>query len=270
MTQVAANPVIPEISLKPKTKTVSISNYEDILFILDPSNGIILLEKVVKKDELSLKVHGYIDPVQLDPAWQMCINAKHTEKKALNIVKMGFSHENLKYYESQALTNGDANHLIVLEYTPRMVPIRFKSMVDGKTVLTDYNLPMPYIQFYCIIKEIKDHRLVPNVDSYITCTKTPVKTNNDFVYKLPMTNIHTNGHICWGKDDVSVTDDNIIRLASKMLTSFFSLNFNNDLNTMSFTYSDWNNQSFEWINNQTLSPINKFQDIINSLRKNYA
>ncbi len=259
-------------SMPPLKKTVIIDRYENMMFLFDPVEGFLLLEKTFNKDEIILKAHGYVNPNDIDPIWQQHVMQRRnaTAVTQLGIAKLGLLDDTLRHYENKVTSDGTIIHLLMLEYPPRMVPITFKSKDDPDGKIVYYNLPMPYVQFHCCIKELASGKLVFNLDSYMTCTKTPIKSMNEYLYKIPTTNVRDHGHICWGHDDSSIEEKSILRLAQRMVTTFFSLNFNEDLNKMLFTYKDWNNKPLEWILTQDWgSPHDTMTSMIQRLRKNY-
>lgn len=71
-------------------------------------------------------------------------------------------------------------------------------------------------------------------------------TQESKVYKTLMPNIHDNGSICFGdtqQGTIKLSEGNIIEQMDKLANSFYDSTFNDDLASLAYDFSAWNNST---------------------------
>jgi hypothetical protein len=136
--------------------------------------------------------------------------------------------KNCIYYSSSVDSKtGLKTYVLIYEFDPRSVVINFD---DGTKKFKTFNIALPYVQFYLKISQDKNGNCIPLSDeTYISCTKRPIKALSDQVFSLPMNNIYAEeGNICWGYNPIAKSKDPFV-MARTMCNNFFTIPFNDDL-----------------------------------------
>ncbi|MGQ4893371.1 MAG: hypothetical protein ACP6IQ_01960 [Candidatus Njordarchaeia archaeon] len=131
------------------------------------------------------------------------------------------------------ITEAGENAVYVVELPPKLLTILYKNATreaDGEA--KKYKISLPFLQFYFAFKN--NGEIIKNI--YLSCTKTPIESEDDIVYACPLPNIYNGGKgaLCTG-DMESVTPETPIALKiKKLINGFFNSEFNTDLLPMSY------------------------------------
>lgn len=213
---------IPKTKKKIRPRKVSMDyvSLESCMFLLDKE-----FTYVIPKDGDTLKPLGVIS----------------SEEMLKNIVgeagiETGIMSDNTIYFKRFS-SNNETRFVIILQERPRLQAISTYKYHAADMGALDKNgfekfskVALPYTQMFLGLA-IRKGRIVL-IDSYMTCTSKPVESKTDQTLRLPLSNISSDQHICWGDGiDMSVDqaeEPNVARYCKKLYRAFFNTNFTDD------------------------------------------
>lgn len=273
MEQAAVPAAAPAAKIpRKRTKTIEIADYKNVSYIFDPVNGIQLCEQVIKPSGVDFKIHGTIPFKDFLKALDDCGYGKGNSKD-IGVSGLGFINTNIiKFYKNRISENGKSKHTIIAEFNPCRVNINYVKKDDaGLQQVIRYDLPLPYVQFYCSFSQL-EKTLTADYTVFITCSTSPIIDLNSPVSELPINNIGVGGGVCWGEKGGINVDPNITieKYVQKIANNFFSLNFNKDLPPTDSTlpYHLWTKMTQEEILKHKFTRNYRVSDILRSLQGN--
>lgn len=140
-------------------------------------------------------------------------------------------------YFRRKIVNSNTHYSIVLQKEPRLQAIStyahheaYDKILNNDGFEQFSKVALPYTQMFLSIEVRKGNIVL--LGSYMTCTNKPVESMSDRTYRLPLSNIDSNQHICWGEGiDMSIEqsqEPNIAKYCKKLYRAFFNTDFTND------------------------------------------
>lgn len=132
--------------------------------------------------------------------------------------------------EGTRFVSKDAEKLVVVtEMEPQVRPINFRQVFPDRTVNHTFAISLPYIQMVSIFTRQGNDYTFGN-QLYMSCTKTPLRSLDQQVYKLPLPNVHPHGQICTGSmRNLPGAGTSIVEKINAIMNSYWSSEFNTDL-----------------------------------------
>jgi len=195
-------------------KTVSVCPKNPV-FIIDETGGIIAEQESNGK----LKLYGSFSIDDLATCLQ--------KEKPLS---SGIIPKGIKSFTRYSNSLGESIYRLLIEFEPNVYTIHLQ-VFDNHT--EEYrsiclDLQLPYVYF---IMEVADNAARTILSSRVFCSPVEIDSSKSPIYALPISNIYSDGKICWGSDfpNMENSKGDIKKYAVKVANEFWKIPFNFDL-----------------------------------------
>lgn len=144
--------------------------------------------------------------------------------------------------EGTRFVSKDAEKLVVVtEQEPQIRTVNMVHLVNGVNRRDTFAISLPYIQVISIFHR-NGNDYVFNNQLYMSCTKTPLRSLDQQVFKLPLPNSHNHGQICTGSmRNLPGANTSIIEKINGVMNSYWNSDFNTDLSSNMVNFINMNN-----------------------------
>lgn len=185
----------------------------------DPENRVYVLSKegmvVLDRNGDECTMAGWIEP-------EVFLDSIQSDKP----LESGILSKNLLYFNRKPISDSKIDVSAIYQFDPTIISIKYEK--DG--VVKNYNLGMPYLQFYCKLSIVNGKNTISPV-AYLTCSKAPIADLTSMTYVLPMNNVRADGSICWGYNNTLKFQENtpLFEMGRQAALAFFASTFNDHI-----------------------------------------
>ena len=136
--------------------------------------------------------------------------------------------------EGTRFVSKDAEKLVIVnEMEPQVRNINIRQVVQepsgNRVVNHTFALSLPYIQMVSIFNRQGNDYAFGN-QLFMSCTKTPLRSLDQQVFRLPLPNVHQHGQICTGSmRNLPGVGTSIVEKIEGIMNSYWNSEFNTDL-----------------------------------------
>lgn len=201
-----------KIVKKTKKEMVDTMNPENVIFVMDSKN-VVALSLDAKSD-----IATPIGALSYEDVFNEIKNSIPLETPILE--------ENTLFYKR--LNKGSSTyHYIFYQFNPQMRTIHYK---HDKVVSKNYELSMPYIIFFTLIKEVQGQLVAVSEAARVFVSKKRISSTKDTLLLLPLGNLYGDGKICWGYNSIAWRpEEGPTTFGRRVAGMFFGSVFNDDL-----------------------------------------